>query len=262
MVMTRISRIAGLAVMSMVLSSAAVVAADPSPTPTGPMALMDITGLDQGLGVGNGPVTLRIGDACVTLHGTRGPVTTAAWPAGQTSWDASARAITFTEPGHDPVTLTDGQRLTLGGVRFEGPTAPADLGVSWTEPPAPACTGPSFIVLEVTRAGSVTIPTTPVRMTSRACIRDAYRASGDSLRSDIAATAEASRWTVHQAETRYCSTQALGRVLKAVPPDILTGGIVSDDPMGAPRLYLKGVAPDSVRALIDTAAIPIEVRSV
>ncbi|MFN8520555.1 MAG: hypothetical protein U0667_14455 [Chloroflexota bacterium] len=82
------------------------------------------------------------------------------------------------------------------------------------------------------------------------------------MRADLQSIAKESRWTLKQAETRHCSTDAVKRVAAVIAeelPDILVGSVVSDDPMGTPSIWVKGVAPARVHELVDAETVPIEI---
>lgn len=235
-------------------------AQSPGPSPDwGPLAVLDDPTAAEHLDAANGPGRIRVTDGCAVLRGRSGHEDTLGWRSGDTRWDATAREVVFTDRRLGEIRVGDGDRVTLGGfgVTFGEPSPGPP--VTWLVPPDPSCPQSVWVVHEIRLLDGV--PTTPQKRTSRACVRAAYRgAGGEGLRRDIRATARQSRWTVHQAETRYCSSEAVRRVSAAIGaelPDILLGSVVSDDPMGEPSIWIKGVAPERVHQLVDAEAVPI-----
>ena len=106
--------------------------------PFGPMAVVDgtgVTGRPQALG-GTGPIL--IGRDCVTLDGGPGRVLLLAWLSTDVAWDAGSRIITFTHPGSEPIRLSDGDIVTVGGADLNGEDGPMPP-VAWLAPPHASC---------------------------------------------------------------------------------------------------------------------------
>jgi hypothetical protein len=79
---------------------------------------------------------------------------------------------------------------------------------------------------------------------------------------DLRAIAEANGWTLDQARAQERSTEALDRVigeLVETHPGILVGSALSEDPEGAPTIYLKGPLTPEVEAIIAAAGVPITI---
>lgn len=107
----------------------------------GPLAVVPpLQGFDAALAVG----ALHITDVCVFLEETGGDQSLLVWPADQTTWEAAARAIHFTNVDGTGVTLRDGDRVTFGG----GGDSTKESGLSgaewverleWVARPDPSC---------------------------------------------------------------------------------------------------------------------------
>ncbi len=254
----------GLAVciLAIGLLVAPVAAQSPSPpSDWGPLAVLDDPSASDRLDAANGPGRIRVSDECVVLRSRGGYEDTLAWRSGDTRWDATSREVVFTDDRRGEVRVSDGDRVFLGGFGVTlGEPSPGPP-VVWLVPPGPACPSSVWVVHEIRLLDEARTP--PQKQTSRACVRDAYLdVGGGDLRHEIRATARQARWTVRQAETRYCSSRAVERVSAAIAaeiPDILVGGVVSDDPMGEPSIWIKGVASPRVHELVDAAAVPIRI---
>lgn len=86
--------------------------------------------------------TLRVTDDCVLLD-EQGEDVLLMWDAGQVTWNAEARTITF-EDADGTVTVADGDRVRLGGGGSsvdEGGAPPQQWveSIDWVSPPAPSC---------------------------------------------------------------------------------------------------------------------------
>ena len=78
--------------------------------------------------------------------------------------------------------------------------------------------------------------------------------------SDLKAIAKANGWTLDQARASQRSSAALDTVLEAIvdqAPEILVGSVLSEDPEGAPTIYLKGPSPAFVDELVAASEVPI-----
>ncbi len=250
----------GLVVSILAAGTLAATAAAQSPD-WGPLAVLDDPTAADHLDAANGPCLIRVSDECMVLRAQGGHEDTLAWRSGDSRWDATTGEVVFTDRRLGEIRVGDGDRVTLGGfgVTFGEPSPGPP--VTWLVPPDPSCPPSVWVVHEIGLLAGP--PTTPPKRTSRACVRAAYRdAGGEGLRDDIRLTARQSRWTVHQAQTRYCSSEAVRRVSAAIGaelPEILVSGVVSDDPMGEPSIWIKGVAPERVRELVDAEAVPIRI---
>lgn len=107
---------------------------------SGPLAIVqgDLRGTLEAFG---GSGRLEITDECVVLTADNGAQTTLVFRAGQVSWDPGARTITFLAQGEPPVTLSSGDRITIGG-------GTGLVGDPVTEPPA-SCPDGLFTVHSV-----------------------------------------------------------------------------------------------------------------
>jgi hypothetical protein len=79
---------------------------------------------------------------------------------------------------------------------------------------------------------------------------------------DLALVARARGWTLAQAESHRAISDSFGRIQQQVAqahPDLYAGAALSAVPDGAPTLYIKGRADESVRQLVRSAGFPIEV---
>jgi hypothetical protein len=109
----------------------------------GPLAVISEGGApDAGLG----PGTLSIGPECVTFVGDRGGEgVNLVWPSYQTTWRPARRQIVFEHPVNGTTVLSDGDRVTLGGMGLGGGSPEeADHVVAWLEDiwvqrPDPSC---------------------------------------------------------------------------------------------------------------------------
>lgn len=87
----------------------------------GPLAVTDSEDVNMMDGALGGTGRLVIGDDCVYLEtdGSRGATpgvkTTLAWRSGQVSWDGESETIRFSVPGGQSFTLSNGDRITVGG---------------------------------------------------------------------------------------------------------------------------------------------------
>ncbi len=89
---------------------------------------------------------------------------------------------------------------------------------------------------------------------------ETWTSEGIKATSDLKAIAEANGWTIDQAKADERASQAVAGISGAVfeeQPDIYIGGALSEEPGGAPSLYIKGPAPQWVLDLVATAGGPI-----
>ena len=123
----------------------------------GPLAVVDdpaIGGNDRVLGPGR----LSIGPRCVTLRRGDGSRFTLVWRAGETRWDPDTRQILFVDRDLGLLRLSDGDRMTLGGISA-GTLAstlaspdPNDYELRpWVTVPDDACPAPLWEVNQVSR---------------------------------------------------------------------------------------------------------------
>lgn len=121
-----------------------------------------------GPGVGLAPVTLRIGEKCVTVETANGKhATTLVWEGNHVDWRPKNRRIDFTDRKGKTVRLSDGDRIDGGGVSL-WPSQPPDgqrretpepepgrrwgawLDEAWLQEPHPSCPERMFYLSEVT----------------------------------------------------------------------------------------------------------------
>jgi len=79
---------------------------------------------------------------------------------------------------------------------------------------------------------------------------------------DLSLVAQARGWTLAQAVAHRSISDRFGRIQEQVAqtrPDLYAGAALSAVPDGAPTLYIKGKADESVRELVRSAGIPIKV---
>lgn len=236
----------------------------PASADWGPLAVLDDPTAADHLDAGNGPGRVRIRQDCVVLRGAGGHEDTLAWRSGDTRWDAAQQEVVFRDVQAGEIRVSDGDRVTLGGFGFTLGGPVGGPPVVWLVPPASTCPTSIWVVHEIrTLGGGPKASTAPPKRTSRSCIRAIDDApGGKALRSDLRAIARANRWTMRQAETNHCSTEAIDRVsagIHAEAPDLLVGGVVSADPMGTPSIWIKGPAPELVHRLVDAESIPIDI---
>ncbi len=237
------------------------------PADWGPLAVLDDPTAADHLDGGIDAHLVRITDTCVTLRGKGGGESTLAWRTGDTTWDPVTQEVVFADSTHGLVRLSDGDRVNIGG--YGGPLD-GDIGgppLVWLIRPDPSCPQVVMVVHEIAMLRDVP-PVNPaaagpdmVKKTNRACVRKHYADPRSHLREDIELGARQRRWTLRQGEVNYCSTEAVGHVAELVAAqdeDILVGSALSEDPVGVPSLYIKGVAPAWVHELIDAEAVPIE----
>lgn len=113
---------------------------NPGDTELGPLAVIDSSGGSLARG-GTGPI--HIGAYCVTMTREDGDVLLLIWLVGQVSWDEQERVITFvraTEPDEEPITVRDGDIVTVGGESLEG-DVPVERELVWLATPNPSCSG-------------------------------------------------------------------------------------------------------------------------
>ena len=79
---------------------------------------------------------------------------------------------------------------------------------------------------------------------------------------DLRAIAEANGWTLDQARAQERSSEALDRVVGELEeqfPGVLVGSALSEDPEGAPTIYLKGPSTPEIQAIAAAAGVPITI---
>ncbi|MCH8050916.1 MAG: hypothetical protein IIC86_02745 [Chloroflexi bacterium] len=84
----------------------------------------------------------------------------------------------------------------------------------------------------------------------------------DALAQDLALVAEANGWTIEEAAADRRAADVVGRIavqVAAERPEIFVGGVLAEEPGGAPMLYIKGPADDFVRSLVANAEIDIKI---
>jgi hypothetical protein len=96
---------------------------------------------------GTGPVA--IGPECVSLT-TQDDVITLVWRDSQTSWDSNLNQIVFRNVTGEPVRVSNGETIDVGGV-FAVRGQPVPMELTWISPPAPDCEGDLFVVHTVQR---------------------------------------------------------------------------------------------------------------
>ncbi|MCH7810101.1 MAG: hypothetical protein IH863_05940 [Chloroflexi bacterium] len=88
------------------------------------------------------------------------------------------------------------------------------------------------------------------------------QSSEEALAQDLALVAEAMGWTIEEAARHYRAGEIAGRIagqVAAERPEIFVGGVLAEEPGGAPMLYIKGPADDFVRRLVADAEIDIKI---
>lgn len=92
--------------------------------------------------VDGGAGTVRIAGDCVTFvsDGGRG-LRTLAWRSDFATWDDLLGQVIFDLPWEEPVRISDGDRLDIGGAR---PSAER-----WLQEPNPDCPVDTFVVHEI-----------------------------------------------------------------------------------------------------------------
>ncbi|MFV2063512.1 MAG: hypothetical protein ACC726_08355, partial [Chloroflexota bacterium] len=148
-----------------------LIAAPPRPSTEpgtwGPLAVLDQPG-GFGPGVGLGPITLRIGEACVWIESRQGRhATTLVWEGDQVDWRPKNRRIVFTDRKGNSLRLFDGDRIEGGGLSLWPPEVSdgqertrstpepgrrwaASLDKAWLQEPDPSCPEALFYLDEVT----------------------------------------------------------------------------------------------------------------
>ncbi len=106
------------------------------PEGLGPLAVLDSPGGSAWLALGGtGPI--RIGERCVTLPRGNGDSVLLVWRSGEVLWDEKDREITFissTAPDEGPITIRDGDIITVGGGWYGDPE-----DMAWVAPPDESC---------------------------------------------------------------------------------------------------------------------------
>lgn len=134
--------------------------------------------------------------------------------------------------------------LVVGIVVLAGSSLPAGVG---------GAPGPSV--------GADGVGSPPLQ-SAGAALADRYQAPDDALAADLALVAQARGWTTAEAAAYARAEAAIDRVavqLAAERPDAFVGSALAPDPGGTPRLFITGAADPEPLALVQSAAIPIEV---
>jgi hypothetical protein len=137
----------------------------------GPLAVVYQPG-GFGRGVGLGPATLRIGEACVWVEARQGRhLATLVFEGDHVDWRPANRRIVFTDRRGDTIRLSDGDRIEGGGVSLWPPqgalgidrpaTTPEPgrrwfpwLDEAWLQEPHASCPERLFFLSEVTRVST------------------------------------------------------------------------------------------------------------
>jgi len=127
-----------------------VAACDSSPD-FGPLAVFRT---DGGLDARGGTGPIHIGNECVTLTNESGQNLLLVWSqqegGGEVAWNEEEREITFRSAGDSPVTMRDGDVITVGGANVVG-DVPIERDLDWLAPPHQSCTGEQWMVSSVTK---------------------------------------------------------------------------------------------------------------
>lgn len=86
------------------------------------------------------------------------------------------------------------------------------------------------------------------------------QSDADALAQDLGLVAESNEWTTEQASARHRAAEVIGQIAEqvfATRPEVFVGSALSDDPDGAPTLYIKGPADEFVRELVAGAEVPV-----
>lgn len=241
----------------------------------GPMAVLDDPIAAEDLDGALGPGRIRVTEQCVFLDTRGGRKATLAWRSGDSSWDPVTHEVIYEDDRSGKLRLSDGDRVELGG--YGGGTMSEPAGgppMIWLIEPDPACPATIWAVHAVRLlrdAPLVSAPPVesavpvesvlPVGQGPRGCVEEAYRGpEGAALRADLEDAAISNGWSLVQAEIRYCSSEAVGRIAAVVAreyPGQFVGSVVADDPLAPPSLLLKGVAPPRVHELIARESVRI-----
>ena len=84
----------------------------------------------------------------------------------------------------------------------------------------------------------------------------------EALTQDLALIAEARGWTLEQAQAHYRASEALDPItsrLAAERPDVFIGAALAEEPEQPPKVYIKGPADQTVRYIVATAEVQIEI---
>ena len=132
------------------LALVGVAACDSSPD-FGPLAVLHTTGGLQARG-GTGPV--HIGNDCVTVTVENGDDLLLIWhqheEGWEVGWNEDEREIAFSAPGEPPVTIRDGDIITVGGASLVG-DVPVERERDWLATPHESCTSKQWVVSSVTK---------------------------------------------------------------------------------------------------------------
>ena len=126
-----------------------------SPSPNieevwGPLAVIDDDAV-QDLDAGTSPGRLIIGPDCVTLRVSKDTRLTLIWRDAETTWDPLLGQILFDDREEGLITLSDGDRIRLGGASLLPPDSP-DQGAAqptWIVPPDASCPQERWVVHQV-----------------------------------------------------------------------------------------------------------------
>ena len=117
-------------------------------TEYGPLAVLDGPGGGPQARGGRGPI--RIDGNCVTVTIENGEVLLLVWQSANVTWDDQNQAIVFSDVARntEPITLHDGDTITVGGASLEG-DLPLERELDWLATPHPACGGEEWAVSSV-----------------------------------------------------------------------------------------------------------------
>ena len=82
----------------------------------------------------------------------------------------------------------------------------------------------------------------------------------EALTEDLRSIAEAYGWTFEQAVAQHRASEEVGHIAAQIAserPDIFVGSALGEEPGDAPKLYVKGAAPQSVHDLVAAAGVAV-----
>jgi hypothetical protein len=111
----------------------------------GPLAVVEGPGGGPDARGGKGP--LHITATCVTMTRENGETVLLIWQSADVRWNELSQEITFASVAQldaGPITLHDGDTITIGGARLDN--LPAETQSGWLATPQPGCDGERWFV--------------------------------------------------------------------------------------------------------------------
>ena len=112
----------------------------------GPLTVLEGPGGGPQARGGRGPLSITA--TCVTMTRENGDTVLLVWQSADVTWDGTTREITFVQSGglagEAPITLDDGDTITIGGAALDN--LPGETQLDWLATPQPGCDGERWFV--------------------------------------------------------------------------------------------------------------------